>query len=183
MDTPAPVIKTQMSFVTTIQGDKAIVASAVIGFLRGKRVGGSGGNISARGRKSWCLHKILISDTSQSGIRYKGSYEKGVSYDIRARLYLSLFYFVCVGFSHEGSSPTHRVRPPPFAILSSTNSNNANWHVTPLSQQRQTYHARGVIEGGVGYALRDRLGTRKDTSFLSPRRGSIAQIVQDFGGN
>lgn len=31
-----------MSFVTTIQGDKAIVESAVIGFLRGKGVGGGG---------------------------------------------------------------------------------------------------------------------------------------------
>lgn len=109
MDTPGAVIKTQMSFVTTIQGDKAIVESAVIGFLRGKRVGGGGGNASARGRKSWCLHKILISDTSQSGIRYKGSCEEGslLRYSrarARAILYLSLFYFVCVGFSHEGSS-------------------------------------------------------------------------------
>lgn len=108
-----------MSFVTTIQGDKAIVESAVIGFLRGKRVGGGGGggNASARGRKSWCLHKILISDTSQSGIRYKGSCEEGsLSSTILARaiLYLSLFYFVCVGFSHEGSSrPAASARSPP----------------------------------------------------------------------
>lgn len=120
MDTPpGAVIKTRVSFVTTIQGDKAIVESAVIGFLRGKRVGGGGGgggNASARGRKSWCLHKILISDTSQSGIRYKGSCEEGsLSYDIFARaiLYLSLFYFVCVGFSHEGSS---RPAAPPRRV-------------------------------------------------------------------
>lgn len=97
MDTPAPVIKTQMSFVTAIQGDKAIVESAVIGFLRGKRVGGGGGNASARGRKSWCLHKILISDTSQSGIRYKGSCEEGslLRYS-RARHSMSISILFCL---------------------------------------------------------------------------------------
>lgn len=99
MDTPGAVIKTQMSFVTTIQGDKAIVESAVIGFLRGKRVGGGGGNASARGRKSWCLHKILISDTSQSGIRYKGSCEEGslLRYSrARARHSISISILFCL---------------------------------------------------------------------------------------
>lgn len=93
--------------------DKAIVESAVIVFPTSERRGAAG---RARSRKSWCLHKILISDTSQSGISDKGGYEGGGSArlrDIRAPLYLSLFYFVCVGFSHEGSArPTARRRRP-----------------------------------------------------------------------
>lgn len=110
-----------MSFVTTIQGDKAIVESAVIGFLRGKRVGGGGGgNASARGRKSWCLHKILISDTSQSGIRYKGSCEEGslLRYS-RAPFYIYLYFILfALAFPTKGrADPTRRaaasVRSPP----------------------------------------------------------------------
>lgn len=133
MEYPGAVIKTRMSFVTTIQGDKAIVESAVIGFLRGKRVGGGGGNASARGRKSWCLHKILISDTSQSGIRYKGSCEEGslLRYS-RAPFYIYLYFILfALAFPTKGrADPPRRrvgsisaVRSP---ILSSTNSNNAN---------------------------------------------------------
>lgn len=83
----------------------AIVESAVIAFPRANDEGRR--TARPRSRKSWCLHKILISDTSQSGISDKGGYEGGGSArlrDIRAPLYLSLFYFVCVGFSHEGSA-------------------------------------------------------------------------------
>lgn len=65
-----------------------------------------------RSRKSWCLHKILISDTSQSGIRYKGSCEKGVSYDIRARYFIYL-YFILFALAF----PTRRVDPPRSLLL------------------------------------------------------------------
>lgn len=88
----------------------------------------------------------------------------------RAPVFIYLYFILfALAFPTKGRADPSRARSPPFAILSSTNSNNANWHVTPLSQQRQTYHARGSRK------LRSErsFGDLKDTSFLSLRRGSI----------
>lgn len=103
---PGAVIKTQMSSVTTIQGDKTIVESAVIGFPRER---GRRSNASARSRKSWCLHKILISDTSQSGIRYKGSCVEGSPTIFRARHFIYLYFILfALAFPTKGRADSIR---------------------------------------------------------------------------
>lgn len=162
-----------MRFVTTKLRDKTVVVATVIGSSSSK----DWPVMHPRVRKSWCLHKILISDTSQSGIkqrRTRGSWSQWwpplEANDRSATLSISILFCLCWLFPRRVAlslSPSSTMRR-----RSSTNSNNANWHVTPLSQQRQTLGQGGQRAKG-GNTLRENLvykpNARPTTRFLVAR--------------